>query len=200
MRSCRRTRLRSVARSLGLAVAVSSALGACSGAPAPAPFDPTAACTSDQRIAGAYPDLEARIPRTLFGTAPSQLDSGRNCTSTNLGSLADHGIAEVHFAGGRWDRSPTSGVTLAVFSANGLTAEEMGEWYEASARASSKTAGLRPTRPTVAGRQGYRLDLLSSDTPQTVVCWPSADGKVVQVVVAAGVPESDIQAGVAAFG
>lgn len=189
-----------VARAFAIAaVALASLLGACGGSPAPS-FDPTAACTTDQRVAGAYPDLEARIPHALFGAGPTQLDSGRNCTSTNLGTLADHGLSEVHFAGGRWDRSSTSGVTLAVFAADGLTAAWMGEWYEASARASSKTAGLKPTRLSIGGRQAYRLDLLSSEAPQTVVCWPSADGKVVQVVIAAGVPESDIQAGIAAFG
>lgn len=180
-------------------LALSSLLGACSGSP-PATFDATAPCSIDQRVAGAYPDLEARIPRTLFGTGATQLDSGRNCTARNLGTLADRGLSEVHFAGGRWDRTGTSGVTLAVFAADGLTAEWMGEWYEASARASSKTAGLKPTRPTIGGRQAYRLDLLSSDMPQSVVCWPSADGKVVQVVIGADVPESDIQAGIAAFG
>lgn len=186
--------------SLVVASVLAWLVAACSGAAAPATFDAAAACTADQRVAGAYPDLEARIPRSLFGAGPTQLDSGRNCTSTNLGTLAGHGISEVHFAGGRWDRSGTSGVTLAVFSAPTLSAEWMGEWYEASARASSKTAGLRPSRPTIGGRQAYRLDLLSSDAPQSVICWPSADGRVVQVVIAAGVPESDIEAGIAAFG
>ena len=113
--------------------------------------------------------------------------------------LAKHGIREVRFAGGRWDRSRTSGLTLAVFAGEGLTAERLGEWYEASARATNKTAGLRPSRPTIDGRQGYRLDLLASEVPQTVICWPSADGTLVQVVLAAGVPEADISAGIAAF-
>ncbi len=173
-------------------------LGACSSTAST--FDPTGACTSDGRAPGAYPTLEALVPRHLFGTPPASLDSGRNCSSTNLGSLADHGIREVRFAGGRWDRSPTSGVTLAVFQGDGLTAEMMGEWYEATARLSSKTAGLKPSRPIVDGRQAYRLDLLASEVPQTVICWPSADGRTVQVVLGAGVPESDIEAAVQAFG
>jgi hypothetical protein len=173
-------------------------LAACSSA-APS-FDPAAACTADARLPGAYPRLEALIPPRVFGVPPDRLDSGRNCTPTNLGTLADHGIREVRFAGGLWDRSTTSGVTLAVFEGDGLSAEMMGEWYEATARLSSKTAGLKPSRPIVDGRQAYRLDLLASEVPQTVICWPSPDGKTVRVAIGAGVPESDIQEAIAAFG
>jgi hypothetical protein len=139
------------------------------------------------------------VPARLFGVPSGRLDSGRNCSKANLGTLADHGLTEVRFAGGLWERSKTSGVTLAVFEGDGLTAEWMGEWYEASARLSSKTAGLKPGRPVIDGRQGYRLDLLASEAPQTVICWASADGRTVDVVIGASVPESDITAAVAAF-
>ena len=152
------------------------------------------------RVPGAYPALESLVPETLGGRPPTRLDSGRNCTPINLGTLADHGFRDVRFAGGLWATGSTSGVTLAVFEADGLTAAHIGEWYEASARLSSKTAGLRPSRPVIDGRQAYRLDLLASDTPQTVVAWSSADRRVVQVVIAAAVPESEIQAAIAAFG
>jgi hypothetical protein len=179
-------------------LAATGLVGACSSAALT--FDPAAACTIDQRLPGAYPRLEALVPARLFGVPPTQLDSGRDCTTTNLGTLADHGLKEVRFAGGRWDRSPTSGVTAAVFEGDGLTAEMMGEWYEATARLSSKTAGLRPGRPIVDGRQGYRLDLLASEVPQTVVCWPSPDGRTVRVVIGAGVAEADIQAAIQSFG
>ena len=68
-----------------LAVALSGA--ACSGGPPPS-FDPTGDCTTDGRAPGAYPDLEALVPTKYQGVAPGTLDSGRNCTVTNLGSLA----------------------------------------------------------------------------------------------------------------
>lgn len=186
-------------RAAALSLAGVLLLGACTAA-APPSFDPTAACTVDARLPGAYPALEALVPARLFGAAPNRLDSGRNCSTTNLGTLAGHGLTEVRFGGGLWERSKTSGVTLAVFQGDGLSAERLGEWYEASARLSSKTAGLKPSRPIIAGRQGYRLDLLASEAPQTVICWPSADGTTVDVVIGAGVPESDITAAVAAFG
>ena len=162
-------------------------------------FDPAAPCAVDQRLPGAYPALEARIPTTLFGAAPSRLDSGRNCSAKNLGTLAGHGVTEVRFAGGLWERSSSSGVTIAVFTGDGVTAERIGEWYEASAVATNKTGDLRPSRPTIAGRQGYRLDLVASEVPQTVIAWPAADGAVVNVVIGAGVPEADVQAAVDAL-
>lgn len=171
----------------------------CGPASPPASFDATAPCALDQRLPGAYADLEARLPRELFGASPTSLDSGRNCTTKNLGSLVDHGVTELRFAGARWDRSATSGVTIALFTATGLTAEWIGEWYEASARLSSKTAALTPTRPTVDGLQAYRLDLLASETRETVVAWPGTEPGTVRVVIGAGVPEADVQSAIAAF-
>lgn len=181
--------------SLALAVVVAG----CAAAEAPASFDPAADCTIDQRLPGAYPALEALVPATLFGERPDSLDSGRNCTEKNLGTLASYGIEEVRFAGGLWERSTTSGITLAVFTGDGLTAERLGEWYEATARTARRTAGIRPSRPTIDGRQAYRLDLLVDERPQAVITWPSADGSHVQVVIGAGVPATEIDAAIATF-
>ena len=41
---------------------------------------------------GAYPDLEAMVPARYMDAAPETLDSGRNCSDANLGSLPDAGI------------------------------------------------------------------------------------------------------------
>jgi hypothetical protein len=191
--------LRLLAAALVRAFVATIIFAGCSSAAAPAPFDPAAPCTADIRQSGAYPELESLIPASLDGRPPSRVDSGRNCTAANLGSLAEHGISEVRFAGGLWETSPSSGVTLAIFEADGLEAVHIGEWYEASARLARKTQALRPTRPTIDGRQAYRLDLLNGDVPQTVVVWPSSDGRVVQVVIGSGVGEDRIQAAILAF-
>lgn len=182
-----------------LALVVAVSLAGCAAAPAPASFDPAAPCVEDARVAGAYPELEGRLPARLFGAAPDSLDSGRNCTERNLGTLVNHGIAELRFAGALWERSDSTGVRLAVFAGDGVTAERIGEWYEGSARSTNKTTALRPSRPTIDGRQAYRLDLLASEQPQTVIAWPSADGSRVQVVIAAGVPAADLDEALAAF-
>ena len=68
-----------------------------------ATFDPTGPCTADGSAPGAYPELEAAIPKTFRGAAPADLDSGRACTPDGLGTLAAHGVKEIRFAGGDVD-------------------------------------------------------------------------------------------------
>jgi hypothetical protein len=162
-------------------------------------FDPRSACTGDGRFAGAYPELEARLPAQFDGRGPDTRDSGRNCTATELGTLAGHGVAEVRYAGATWELGDQSGVTLAIFAGSGLTAEWLGEWYEAGARAARRTRNISPSRPTVAGRPAYRLDTVNDDSSQTVVTWDAPTGDGVYVVVAADVPEARIQEALAAF-
>src|SRR5262245_44647207 len=86
MRMTHRSR---AARAALATLALVLTLGACS-APA-ASFDPTGPCSGDGATPGAYPELEALIPKTYHDAAPELLDSGRNCTPENLGSLASAG-------------------------------------------------------------------------------------------------------------
>lgn len=182
-----------------LLIALAVGVSACGLASPGVTFSPTGPCLADGRAAGAYPDLEALLPRWLEGRGPDRLDSGRNCTATNLGSLADHGIREVRFAGGLWDLAPQSGVTLAVFVAGGLTADAMGEFYESSARSARKVSGLVVTRPMIDGQPGIRLDYRDADTPGAIVVWPAPAPGTVRVVLAGGVPERIVQEAIAAF-
>ncbi len=163
-------------------------------------FDPSAACTADVRQAGAYPSLEAMIPATFQNAAPARLDSGRNCTPQNLATLADHGISEVRFAGGLWDLAPGTGVTMAVFEADGLSADWMGEFYEHGAADATKIANLVVTHPSLGGANATRLDYSDSNLPQAIVVWPGAAPGQVRVVLAAGVPERIVQDAIATFG
>lgn len=172
-------------------------VAACSTAAAPS-FDPSGPCTTDGKRSGAYPDLERLIPATLAGRAPASLDSGRNCTTAQLGTLAGHGLGEVRFAGGVWPDG-RGGTTLAIFSAPGLRSEWIAEWYEASARAARTTGSLQLSKPTIAGRPAQRLDLVNGDSPQTVITWPAPAPGTVNVVLTADEPEERIQAAVSAF-
>lgn len=148
-----------------------------------ASFDPTGACVADGRAPGAYPDLEAKVPASLGGLPPDRLDSGRNCTDVNLGTLADHDIAEVRFAGGLWELGAESGSTLAVFTADGLTAEMLGEFYEEGAREGRKTSDIVVTHPTIDGRPAFRLDLVNNGSLQTIVTMDGADAGTVRAVL-----------------
>lgn len=162
-------------------------------------FDPSRPCGIDGRFPGAYPLLEAALPRTFQGRAPDTIDSGRNCSVTELGTLAGHGIAEVKFAGASWFLSGNAGITLALFVGDGLTPERLGEWYESTARAARSTREIDPTRPTIAGVQAYRLDTLNGDSVQTIIDWSPPGSDYVYVVVAADAPVATIDAAVAAF-
>ncbi len=146
-------------------------------------FDATGACTSDGRAAGAYPQLEAIIPPTLDGKKPQTLDSGRNCTTAGLATLASHGVTEVRFAGALWPTAAESGTSLAVFSAPGLTAAWLGEYYEAGARSDSKVVSIRTSTPTVDGRPGFRLDAQNDTSLEAIVTWPDPTGSVIRAAI-----------------
>ncbi len=175
-----------------------AAAGCGSGSPYTS-FDPSIACTTDGRFPGAYPSLEARLPQRFDGRTPNTRDSGRNCTAAELGTLTGHGIHEIRYAGATWELGSGSGVTLAVFTGSGLTAEWLGEWYEAGARAARNTRNISPSRPTIGGRPAYRLDTVNGDSSQTVITWDAPTGDAVYVVLTADVPESRIQEATATF-
>jgi hypothetical protein len=180
-----------------LLLALLFVVAACSGAAAPS-FDPSGPCTVNGKRAGAYPELEALIPASFGGKAAQTLDSGRNCTSVELGTLASHGVTELRFAGGVWPDG-NSGVTLAVFTAPGLQSEWLAEWYEAGARAARVTGNIQLSKPTIADRPGQRLDVVNGEAPQTVITWPSTRPDTINVVITSDEPEDRIQAAVAAF-
>jgi hypothetical protein len=173
--------------------------GACSLEPVES-FDPTGPCTSDGAAIGAYPDLEALVPTEYEGRGPDRLDSGRNCTPENLGSLADLDIAELRFAGGTWDFGSDIAAVLAVFTADGLTADALADFYVTSARAGNRTQVTGESDLTIAGRAGRRLDTKTGERIQSVVVWPAAvDGRV-NVVLSHNLPDPKIENAIAAYG
>ena len=173
-----------------LVVALALVIAACSQG-ATTTFDPAAPCTADAKLPGAYPALEALIPRTFDGRPPDRLDSGRNCTSRSLGLLATAGYHEVHFAGGLWEVGQRSGVTLAVFTAEGLTAAQLADFYEAGARAASKTENVTRSTVDVEGAQAIQIETLNDESFQTIVVWPGSERDTVRaVLVASDVRES----------
>jgi hypothetical protein len=182
-----------------LCLALGIVLNGCTDAAAPS-FDPAGPCTSDGSAPGAYPELEARLPTSYRDAPPESLDSGRNCTRDALGSLADLGYTELRFAGARWTFGGERGLVLAVFSANGLDADQVADFYAASAKAASRTDVLAETGLTVNGRQARRLDTKTGERLQTVVTWAAADPDLVNVVVTNDLPDERINDALAAFG
>jgi hypothetical protein len=190
-------RLRSVSF---LVLSAAIVIAGCDGAAAVSSFDPSGPCTVDGRAPGAYPDLESLVPKIYQGVAPATLDSGRNCTPANLGSLTKSGIAEVRFAGGTWTFGAERAAALAVFRSKGLTADALATFYMESAAAASRTQLVAGTTPTIAGRQGRRLDTQTGERLQTVVVWPAADADTVNVVITNDLPDARIQDAIDAYG
>jgi hypothetical protein len=183
-----------------LVLGVALAVAGCSTSGAVASFDPSGPCTADGQAPGAYPDLEALVPKTYQSVPPVTLNSGRNCSSANLGSLAKLGITEVRFAGGTWSFGAERAAVLAVFRASGLTADAQATFYEESAAAASRTQILAQSKQTIAGRQGWRIDTQTSDRMQTVVVWPAAEPDTVDVVITNALPDARIKDALDAFG
>lgn len=166
-----------------LAVLSAILLAACTGAP---PFDPTGPCTADGSAPGAYPDLEAAVPKLYNGAAPAELDSGRACTATGLGTLTSHGVKELHFAGGTWSTGDQSGISLAVFtdpSGPTLEAAWMAEFFETGARAGKNVTSVESSDYPLGGDiAAKRIDVLNGESYQTVLVWPR-DGRVAVTLV-----------------
>ena len=147
-------------------------------------FDPASPCTADGRAPGAYPTLEAIVPREFRGSPPSRVDSGRTCTPASLGSLVANGVTELRFAGSIWDLGTDSGVTLGVFEADELDVEWVATFFESGARAAKNTENVDVgTTQLPDTTTAFRLDTLNGESYQTVVVWP--DGKRVRVAIAA---------------
>jgi hypothetical protein len=183
----------------GVLALVLLVLAGCSAAPA-ASFDPTGPCSGDGSAPGAYPDLEAVVPRAYEERAPDRLDSGRNCSAENLGSLAAEGIDEIRFAGGTWEFGSDIAAVLAVFDADGLTVDTMADWWVSTAGDSSRTQILGNGDVEIAGRDVRRLDTKTGERLQSVLVWKGPQPDQVYVVLTHNLPDPKIEAAVAAFG
>jgi hypothetical protein len=188
----RRPRLPVVVRLLAAPLLVLAACGGGSAFPVVS-FDPGTGCTTDGRMPGAYPDLEARLPVDYQGHAPDNVDSGRSCTEAALGSLVAAGIEELRFAGATWDLGRGTALTAAAFDGEKLTPAAMIEFYDTSARANRRTEKAVTSDALVGGTPARRLDVLQSDgTGQTIVAWPSGRGGLVHVLLAADLGDARV--------
>ena len=168
----------------GLALAVGLVVAACAGAGAT--FSTSGPCLADGRAAGAYPELEAAVPRLLGGAAASTTDSGRNCSDKALGTLTAHAVHELRFAGATWDLGGGTGTSIAVLAlpAGRLPIEWAQEFYTAGALNGSKTDNVKTSHPTFAGVDAaFRVDALNDLSQQAVVLWQL--GNDVRVVIVA---------------
>jgi hypothetical protein len=108
-------------------------------------------------------------------------------------------VTEVRFGGGIWEAGERGGIQLGAFEGDGLTPALLAEEYRRAADASRGTEAVRATTLEVGGRPAWRIDVVNGSSRQAIVVWGSADGAVVQVVVAADVDEAQLQGAIAAY-
>lgn len=174
-------------------------VAACGPEQASASFDPATPCDGAprQQMKGAYPALEARVPLEVDGRPAASRDSGRFCAAETLGSVFEAGVTEVRFGGGIWEAGERGGIQLGAFEGQGLTPALLAEEYRLAA--SRRTDAVRATTLEIDGRPAWRIDVLDGSSRQAIVVWGSADGAVVQAVVAENVEEAQLQAAIAAY-
>ncbi|HSS35360.1 MAG TPA: hypothetical protein VLR93_03725 [Patescibacteria group bacterium] len=175
---------------------------ACSGPAAPASFDPSQPCAGadEQRMAGAFPELEASVPAQLEGKPADLRESGRYCSPSTLGKLADAGVKEARFGASTWDRGGGKAVSLVMFEADGLTPQVVFDSYQAGALINSKIHDLSTSSPVIGGQPGHRMDFLNGDSSfQRILVWPGDRDGHVRVLLAADLTDAEIQAAADAF-
>ena len=164
-------------RAAVLSALVSLVLAGCGAFGGPT-FAPTGACVVDGRQPGAYPELEALVPKAISGRPSTSVDSGRDCTSTSLGSIANHGVTELRFAGATWDEGGGNGVSIAILGLPDLKPLPIAwveEFYLLGAENGKHTDNIEDSRPTYPGvGTVYRVDALNDLSLQTVIVWPDA--------------------------
>jgi hypothetical protein len=169
----------------------------CAGTPAaPGP----SGCT-DLQTPGVYPELERLVPASVGGTAVARLESGRSCSDQALGSLAKSGVRELQFAGAvaRFSPQDSTGITLSVYRAPGLTIDLLADAFATGAGTSRSVSGVHAARTVIGGRPGIRIDAIAAGQAETVFVWPSGEPETFDAVIAIGAGEDEILAAVQAF-
>ena len=134
-------------------------------------FDPTGPCTADGRVPGAYPALEAQVPKALGRAARRHARLRPELHLDGARDAGGHGVDESASPAGLVAPWAKAGVDPGGLQRRRASRPEwLGEWYEAERAGRARTRRqITPTRPKVAGQQGYRLDTINGDSNQTVI-------------------------------
>ena len=101
---------------------------------------------------------------------------------------------------GRGSSGRTSPRCLPCSRPTRSPSEALADWWESTARASSRTQILGSTSAEVAGRTVHRLDTKTGERLQSVLVWAGDEPGQVNVVLSHNLPDPKIEAAVAAFG
>jgi hypothetical protein len=162
-------------RTLLAALLLAVAAGAC--APA-APPDGSLPCNEkidQQRAAGFDTALEAALPVAGWDATPVTVDSGRECSQLRLGPLWGAGIRELRSAGAIFELPDKTGYSLVIYSATGLTLDNLAYAFERGARGGRKTQGLKIANIKVGDWLGKQFTLLNGDHRQVITLFDAGE-------------------------
>jgi hypothetical protein len=152
-------------------------VAACACAPA-APPDGSLPCNEtidQQRAVGFDTALEAALPVAGWDATPVTVDSGRECSQLRLGPLWGAGIRELRSAGAIFELPDKTGYSLVIYSATGLTLDNLAYAFERGARGGRKTQGLKIANIEVGDWPGKQFTLLNGDHRQVITLFDAGE-------------------------
>ena len=162
-------------RTLLAALVLVVAAGACAPTTPPDGSLPCNETIDQQRAAGFDTALEAALPVASWDATPVTVDSGRECSQARLGPLWGAGIRELRSAGAVFELPDKTGYSLVIYSATGLTLDNLAYAFERGARGGRKTQGLKIANIKVGDWPGKQFTLLNGDHRQVITLFDAGE-------------------------
>jgi hypothetical protein len=162
-------------RTLLAALLLVVAAGACAPAAPPDGSLPCNETIDQQRAVGFDTALEAALPVAGWDATPVTVDSGRECSQLRLGPLWGAGIRELRSAGAIFELPDKTGYSLVIYSATGLTLDNLAYAFERGARGGRKTQGLKIANIEVGDWPGKQFTLLNGDHRQVITLFDAGE-------------------------
>jgi len=186
-------------RTMLAALLLAVAAGACAPAAPPDGSLPCNEMIDQQRAAGFDTVLEAALPVAGWDATPVTVDSGRECSQLRLGPLWGAGIRELRSAGAIFELPDKTGYSLVVYSASGLTLDNLAYAFERGARGGRKTQGLTIVDIQVGSWPGKQFTLINGDHRQVITLFDTGEADRVRGLLTSDISNALIADRLAAY-
>jgi len=175
--------MRTLLATLLLAVVV----GGCAPTTPPDGSLPCNETIDQQRAVGFDIVLEAALPVAGWDATPVTVDSGRECSQARLGPLWGAGIRELRSAGAIFELPDKTGYSLVIYSATGLTLDNLAYAFERGARGGRKTQGLTIVDIKVGTWPAKQFTLINGDHRQVITLFDTGEADRVRALLASDI-------------
>lgn len=173
--------------------------GACAPATPPDGSLPCNERIDQQRAVGFDIVLEAALPVAGWDATPVTVDSGRECSQARLGPLWGAGIRELRSAGAIFELPDKTGYSLVIYSATGLTLDNLAYAFERGARGGRKTQGLTIVDIKVGTWPAKQLTLINGDHRQVITLFDTGEADRVRGLLTSDISNALIAERLAAY-